>query len=81
MSFRKLQQGWREFICEDCGANFKEATRDIDSPSGEGCITCGIWLTPAFAEPDNTLERDGSGNLTKVYDTVVIKPGKLNEIV
>lgn len=56
--------GWRHFHCEECGARWKETSRDCVSPSVEGC-ECGNWVDPDKWEPDKTLPVDRSGNLLK----------------
>lgn len=58
-----VQRGWRYFVCNDCGARFREPSRDCESASGVGC-DCGEWLFPQDAMPDESLSVDErTGNL------------------
>lgn len=60
----KLRRGWRFFMCEDCGKDWKLATRDCFSPSGESCPSCGSWAFPHASKLDPELSCDELGNLT-----------------
>lgn len=66
------RQGYRFFRCtagDDadnppaCDWEWKEATRDIHSPSGVDCPSCGAWTFPHHSELDTTLAVDSMGNL------------------
>ncbi len=71
------RQGWRHFRCAaehdvesegytgtyTCGHEWREATRDIHSPSGVDCPVCGDWTFPHDSELDTTLKVDSMGNL------------------
>lgn len=63
------RQGYRYFRCdqegyeEPCSYEWREATRDYQSPSGENCPMCGTWTFPHDSQPDSTLPVDAMGNL------------------
>lgn len=57
------RQGYRDFVCEDCGYKWTEPTRDCHSPSGDCCPECGAWNTPEDSHEDPDLPVDRFGNL------------------
>jgi hypothetical protein len=65
---RKPIKGWRLFRCEECQHEWKLATRDYNSPSGENCPKCDEWEFPYFGEPDDSIPSDKMGNLTVPWD-------------
>jgi hypothetical protein len=62
-SLLNTRRGWRHFACDECKHEWKEASRDCWSPSGENCPNCGEWNTPQDATPDLTLPCNEMGNL------------------
>ena len=62
---RKPRQGWTYFVCDECGFEWKQKSRDCYSGSGEHCLDSHCW---GFAEPvdarvDSTIPVDRLGNL------------------
>jgi hypothetical protein len=61
--------GWRYFRCADCGAHWREASRDHESPSISSCVSiwapgipaCMGYDSPYKSEPvDWTTDRGGN---------------------
>ena len=57
------RQGYRNFVCDECGCRFTIATRDFRSPSIESCPKCNADAPPEKGWPDASLEVDKVGNL------------------
>lgn len=58
-----IRQGWRFFVCDECGHTWHEASRDAASPSGDACAKCGVWCQPDDYEIDETVPVDEFKNL------------------
>lgn len=68
MSNHEPRQGWRFFRCHECGHEWKEASRDAASPSGDDCPACmegweHSWVGPYRYEIDPSITVDRFGNL------------------
>lgn len=61
-----VRRGWRFFSCHGCGNEWKTASRDRFSPSGENCPKCEAWTFPHADVQDESLLVDKSGNLLKL---------------
>jgi len=62
-SERKPISGYRHFECEDCGAKWREKSRDCHSPSGEHCPHCASFCPLDESEERLGWEKDAQGNL------------------
>jgi len=57
--------GYRYFECPGCCYEWKQASRDCLSPSGENCPKCNEeWIHPYTGEWDDRVPHDEWGNLT-----------------
>lgn len=59
----KSRQGWRKFICEECGFVYRLKTRDFHSLSSESCPKCQFDNKPEYGWLDEALKIDKFGNL------------------
>lgn len=66
-----MAQGWRSFVCEECGMEWDQATRDCTSWSCEDCPCCQEAVQPSGGREDLTLKVDKSGNLLINYASIV----------
>ena len=60
---RKPVAGWRHFECCECEHQWREKSRDHQSPSGSNCPKCGEWEFPYTSNSDETIKTDPFGNL------------------
>ena len=59
--------GYRLFVCNGCRHQWKEKSRDCQSPSGEQCPNCeDEFVHPHSHEPHYEWPTDGSGNVTAI---------------
>lgn len=72
---RTFGAGWQEFLCEECGQNWRETTRDWQSPSKEICQNCFCECDPMNGSADDSILVDSHKNLLK-YQTVIILAGE-----
>lgn len=59
---RNVRPGWRYFDCDPCHIQWREMTRDFESPSHSYCPICEEAVFPDFCEDEN-LPVDRHGNL------------------
>ena len=57
------RQGYRNFVCDECGCRFTIAARDFKSPSIESCPKCNADTPPDKGWSDASLAVDKVGNL------------------
>jgi predicted RNA-binding Zn-ribbon protein involved in translation (DUF1610 family) len=74
----EVQVGWRYFECPDCGEQWREASRDCRSPSGDDCACCAEFVSPKSYTADDAIPVDASGNLIE-YCRVRLKRGSLSD--
>lgn len=55
--------GYRFFICEECGFDWKEQSRDCTSLSGSSCPECNEFTHPYGNEKHYEWDTDDGGNL------------------
>lgn len=62
------RQGMRSFMCDECGHDWIEASRDCLSPSIETCPKCRADVHPGACELRPDWPLDSMGNLLQGHD-------------